>query len=196
MKWEGLAVSFKFLAVKYGSKYGIDLNIGTIAVNLTIDTGSPVTIISYKSLLRSLLPQDIESVFDKLSMTDYSDECGFKSATGNDILSKPAVLRNVRIDGYIINEMGIFVSNVEKPLALLGTDFIDACSISKECNGSIFFHTINEKLAFKNFESQIRCSKISNTGIPDIRSYVNNLNAIGVNAKNTVDSANTVCAFK
>lgn len=129
MRWEKLAVSFEFFATKYGSKYGVILNIGIIKMTLVLDTGSPVSIISYKSLLRSFLPQDIKSVFDKLSMDNYTEECGFKSAIRNNIISKPAILQDVQLGGHTISKMGIFVSNIEKSLALLGTDFLDACSI-------------------------------------------------------------------
>lgn len=172
MKWGKLVVFSEFFATKYGSKYCVVLDIGTITIHLIIDAGSPVSIISYKSLLRSPLPQDITSVFDKSSMDTYTEECGFKSATGNNIISKPAILHNVQLGGHTISKMGIFVSNIEKSLALLGTDFIDACSINKECGGSILFRTVNENLAFKNFELRIKECEIPNTGMPDIIDYV------------------------
>ena len=172
MRWGKLVVSSEFFATKYGSKYGVVLDIGTITMHLVIDTGSPVSIISYRSLLRSLLPQDITSVFDKLSMDTYTEECGFKSATGNNIISRPAILHDIQLGGHTISKMGIFVSNIEKPLALLGTDFIDACSISKECGGSMLFRTVNENLAFKNFELKIKECKIPSTGMLDIIRYV------------------------
>lgn len=172
MRWGKLVVSSEFFAAKYGSKYGVILDIGTIKMTLVVDTGSPVTIVSYNSLFRSLLPQDIKSVFDKLSMDTYTEECGFKSATGNSIISKPVILHEVQLGGYSIRKMGMFVSNVEKPLALLGTDFIDACSINKECGGSMVFRTVNENLAFKNFESRIKECKIPSTGMLDIIDYV------------------------
>ena len=57
-------------------------------------------------------------------------------------------------------------------MALLGTDFIDACSINKECGGSMLFRTVNENLAFKNFELRIKECKIPSTGMPDIIDYV------------------------
>ena len=171
MKWGKLVVSSEFFVTKYGSKYGVVLNIGTIKMTLVLDTGSPISIISYKSLLRSFLPQDIKSIFDKLNMDNYTEECGFKSATGNNIISKPAILHDVQLSGHTISKMGIFLSNIEKPLALLGTDFIDACSINKEC-GSILFRTVNENLAFKNFELRIKECEIPNTGMPDIIDYV------------------------
>ena len=196
MRWEGVSVvSFEFFATKCGAKYGVLLKIGTIITALEVDTGSPVTIISYQSLLKTLSSQDITSIFDKLNMDDYTKECAIKSATGNGIFFKPAVLHDIQLGGCTISKMGIFVSNIARPLTLLGTDFLDACSINKECGGSMLFRTVNENLAFENFESRIKEFEVPSTGIPDIMSYVQSLNVDTVGSID-VSVANPVNAFK
>lgn len=74
-----------------------------------------------------------------------------------------------------IDKIGLFWSDIHKELVLLGTDFMDACSFTKERNSSMFFHTVDENLALENFEILAEAASKAGINMISTDEYIDSL---------------------
>lgn len=99
------------------------------ATEFKLDTGSPFTTLSLKTLSDTLKCTDMGVVKRELLSYEYVEAISY---TRNNVRLVPVYIRNVRIDDVIIDRFYCFINvDIVNSTSLIGTDFISSCTVYK-----------------------------------------------------------------
>lgn len=116
-----------------------------------LDTGSYATVLPLKTLCKVLGTSDMEGVREEL-VSYKSTQC--ISYTGHTSTLVPVYVRNVNIDGLILDKFYFYVNvDPESNTPLIGMDFIAACRFDRsEGNYGVDLSDIDEASYESNFK--------------------------------------------
>ena len=132
--------STNIIAYRRDGFFGIPIIGETSSFAIKFDTGASKSVISVEKITGTLSNNQMASIKSFIATKNVSPE-EFKSASGHPFNAYPAFMKNITIGDQLFEKFYYYLV-VEKlhnkrMIALLGDDFIDCCSITKEPHGDI-----------------------------------------------------------
>ena len=118
---------------------------------LKFDTGAAGTVIGIEDLFIEITDQQKEH-FKEAFQNAGIEAAEFRSATKNSMKCYPMIMHDIIIDDTVkIREFPFYLS-LERPISLLGADFISCCQLSLDIKGDIVISKYDSEMAISDFK--------------------------------------------
>lgn len=129
-----------------------NLSIGNNSlITIKFDTGAINTVIGIRTLFKYM------SINDKTKLLNAFENSGiesepFHSASGDELIGYPCIVHNVEISGEKVKNFCFYlIINTDRPIALLGDDFISCCDFSHNKHEDIIINDFDDRAIYSKF---------------------------------------------